>query len=87
MENVLKGPELKLPSGSYLDKDGHERRHIRTRWFEAPAGRSYSKYALPDNPQAPSEPVPRATPLPVPVYDAKQPPVFIGHYWLPCSTL
>jgi hypothetical protein len=82
----VKGPELRLPHGSYLDKDGHERRDIRTRWFEAPAGRSYGKYAFPELPEAPDSPVPATLPLPVSVYDATQPPVFFGHYWLQDAT-
>lgn len=82
VENVLKGPELRLPSGSYLDKDGHKQHQIRTRWFEAPAGRSYSEYALPINPDAPDSPVPDSLQLPVPVYGLIERPVFFGHYWL-----
>lgn len=85
VENVLKGPELKLPFGSYLDKEGHERHHIRTRWFEAPAGRTYAEYALPENSAAPKVRVPDSLSLPVPIYDSPV-PVFFGHYWLKDET-
>ncbi|WP_396604567.1 metallophosphoesterase [Bradyrhizobium sp. YCK136] len=37
-EVLLKGPELPLPDGrSFFDKDGHERREVRIRWWDRKA--------------------------------------------------
>ena len=48
------------------------------RWrqkFEAPAGRTYAKDALPENKYAPESPVPESLPLPVPVNETSERPV------------
>ena len=51
IERVLKGPEVQLPEGTTVhDKDGHVRRRVRIRWFEAPGDRSVGQYSLPLNP-------------------------------------
>ena len=37
-EILLKGPELRLPSGmSFKDKDGHTRQDVRLRWWDSDA--------------------------------------------------
>lgn len=47
LERILKGVELALPNGSFfVDGDGHERREIRVRWFDAAEGRPYGAHAL-----------------------------------------
>lgn len=80
VETTLKGLEIELPEGEgFQDKDGHARRHIRTRWWQsAPA--TYLDVAL----------VPKATlnAIPdLPLADGVLPgyandkPVFVGHYW------
>lgn len=86
VEIVLKGKEAKLPSGhSFVDKDGHRRTAIRTRWFAEP-GVNYQEYALQ------SDPIDCPIPLPADVlatatsYAVDAPPVFCGHYWLSASS-
>jgi Calcineurin-like phosphoesterase len=84
IECVLKGPELKLPDGlSVLDKDGATRTRTRIRWFEPPGTTSWGEYCLPAKslPQLQDIAVPEDCPC-VP-YAKSDPPVFIGHYWLP----
>jgi hypothetical protein len=83
VEVILKGKEGRLPEGtSFLDKDGHARTEIRTRWYLSPAGHTYRTYALQadeiacDLPLAPDV-VAAAAP-----YPATAKPVFFGHYWL-----
>lgn len=82
VERVLKGPELPLPNGvTVMDKEGHPRRRIRIRWFDEPAGQRWNSYSLPVKPELASDPVPADAPA-VP-YCSAEPPVFVGHYWLP----
>ena len=81
VETLIKGTEIPLPDGhAFHDKDGHERREVRTRWWDA-AARTFraaallgarTRLALPD--------------LPIPAYahltyDGAR-PLFIGHYWM-----
>jgi hypothetical protein len=83
VEDVLKGKELALPEGvSFKDRDGHDRFHVRVRWFESPAGKTFSEYALPGIDEVPDEPVPESASNRVTPYDRSEPPVFFGHYWL-----
>lgn len=82
VERVMKGPELGLPEGmTVTDKEGNVRRRIRIRWFESPAGQTWSSYSLPAKAHLAAAPVPVDAPA-VP-YPADAPPVFVGHYWLP----
>ena len=47
IENVLKGPELKLPAGHFtLDKANHKRDTVRIKWYESGAGRTYREHHL-----------------------------------------
>ena len=82
VEDVLKGPELKLPAGlSIVDKAGHERDTVRVKWYEEPAGRTYRGYDFgsDDVPDVAIEP---AAVRGMTGYPADAPPVFVGHYWL-----
>lgn len=85
-ETILKGKELPLPGGrTILDKDGHPRKRVRTRWFDSPAGLSFTEYALPahaDHPELREMPIPDAVIEQAVPYDPTAPPVFVGHYWL-----
>ncbi|MCA9066797.1 MAG: metallophosphoesterase, partial [Planctomycetaceae bacterium] len=48
IERVLKGPEMELPDGHVVvDKEGFQRRRIRTRWFVDPTDHTLGTYALP----------------------------------------
>ncbi len=87
VEIVLKGKELELPAGAFfVDKDGHRRTSIRTKWFTAPAA-TYEEYALQSDKIECDVAIPYGTPpilsreAYVP-YPASAPPVFVGHYWL-----
>ena len=80
-ETVLKGLEIPLPGGQhFLDKDGHKRRHIRTRWWSQGPGTFRSVAMLDDATREtlPDQPVP---PDVLPGYTDDK-PVFVGHYWL-----
>jgi len=81
VEVILKGLEIELPQGKqFLDKDGHPRRHIRSRWWQTGAT-TYKDVAivaphvLDDIPQMS---IPEDL---LPGYDGKK-PLFLGHYWL-----
>lgn len=80
-EVVLKGLEILLPGGmSFEDTDGHERRNIRTRWWEKRA-LTFRELAI-----APPEVIERIPHQPapddvVPGYHGEK-PVFVGHYWM-----
>ena len=82
-EIVLKGKEIPLPAGIYYrDKDGHERVHVRTRWYLPAEGKTYRTYSFQSDEVDCDEAIPRdivGAAIPYPA-DAK--PVFIGHYWL-----
>jgi hypothetical protein len=85
VECVMKGPELALPDDvTVTDKEGNVRRRIRIRWYDEPTGETWASYGLPVNPGLSKEPIPIDAPA-VP-YSADQPPVFVGHYWLPNAT-
>lgn len=82
VEDVLKGPELKLPAGhEIVDKSGHVRDTVRVKWYEQPAGRTYRGYHFG------SDDVPDLAIHPSAVgglvgYPIDTPPVLVGHYWL-----
>ena len=83
VEIILKGKEARLPEGSvFRDKDGHERKAVRTRWYQSPIGHTYRTYALQ------TAPIDCDLDLHTSVLDAAAPyaatekPVFVGHYWL-----
>ena len=80
VEGLTKGMEVALPQGhSFRDKDGHERRNVRLRWWDEQAS-SYQDLALmpaADRAKLPDMRVMDAKPS----YDQKK-PVFFGHYWM-----
>lgn len=81
VEHVLKGKEIRLPEGlSYRDKDGHERKNVRVRWFDSPVGKRWRDYAFGVEVDFPDDEVPPDT-LAAP-YPVDAPAVFFGHYWL-----
>lgn len=85
IECVMKGPELNLPEGmTVTDKEGNIRKRIRIRWFESPFQHTWATYSLPVKTNLPNTWVPRDAPA-VP-YAEGEPPVFVGHYWLPEKT-
>jgi len=83
IERVMKGPEMRFPNGvSLTDREGLVRKRGRIRWFDDPAGYSFSDYMFPSLPLPEFEgaAVPGdVQPCPYP-RDAR--PLFFGHYWL-----
>lgn len=82
IETLLKGKEIKLPSGQrFRDKDGNPRHEIRVRWWDAEA-RTYRRAFL--GPESARSHIPED---PIGIehridYASDEPPVFIGHYWM-----
>ncbi|MES2598283.1 MAG: metallophosphoesterase [Verrucomicrobiota bacterium] len=83
VENVLKGPELSMPSGHvFTDKEGIERRSVRVRWWDIPGTAQVSNLAMPEPFDVPGDAEPHDLRR-IPVYGPEEPPVFVGHYWMP----
>lgn len=83
VEAILKGKEFRLPSGiSFRDKDGHERRSARVKWYEPPHGHTYRTYAMPSEPVSSDESIPEEVARAAVPYPHDDKPVFIGHYWM-----
>ncbi len=81
VEVILKGMEIKLPDGvSFLDKGGHPRRHIRSRWWQSGAT-TYKATAIVPADAIEAMPDESIKPDLLPGYDGKK-PLFLGHYWL-----
>jgi hypothetical protein len=86
VETLLKGRELELPGGhSFQDGDGHVRTHVRVKWWENPAGKTYLEHAVNEfKPEVAGQlniPIP-AEMQAIPPYPTSEKPVFFGHYWL-----
>lgn len=82
VETLLKGIEVPLPAGqSFQDKDGHERHHVRVRWW-LPDAHSYRDLSL--MPSAAARAALPDTPVPANAIPAFAPtkPLFFGHYWM-----
>jgi hypothetical protein len=80
VERLLKGPEVVLPEPvTFLDKDGHERREARVRWWA-------SKPQLPACVLVPPSSTDSLPDQPFPLehyaYPSDAPVLFYGHYWL-----
>lgn len=82
IENVLKGPELRLPNGlAIVDKAGHERDSVRIKWYEDGTGRTYREHHLGCD-DVPNVVIRDRDLNCVETYPSDAPPVFVGHYWL-----
>lgn len=81
VEGLTKGLEVELPEGfTFNDKDGHLRRNVRIRWWEADA-KTYRDLALmPDEIRTRLPALPLKTDSRMPYDNVK--PVFFGHYWM-----
>lgn len=85
-ENLLNGVELELPEGHFFtDKAGFKRKDIRTRWWEPLAGKTYRQAVFPCSETVPDTIIPAEFLSKDLTYGIDQPPVFIGHYWLPAD--
>lgn len=81
LDVILKGLEVPLPTGyEFLDKDGHARQRIRTRWWELDKITYRDLAMVPEEAieEIPHEPIPEDV---LPGYDGDK-PLFVGHYWL-----
>ena len=77
IETILKGVEVALPDGyGFIDKDGHPRQEIRTRWWDPELATYRDAYIGPPGAVIPD--IPLQPSAKVPVTDR---PTFIGHYW------
>jgi hypothetical protein len=92
VEVVLKGKEVGLPEGVvFQDKDGHERRRVRTKWYADPGSGvgTYRDYAFSfrEKEQAliPATPVTAECVVDAKPYGPNEPPVLFGHYWMPAE--
>ena len=78
-EILLKGPEQRLPDGTtFFDKEGHERREVRLRWWD-PHATTFRRAAIGMEDRAEQLPDTR---LPVDFRYADATPVLFGHYWM-----
>lgn len=79
IEVTLKGKELSLPNGeSFEDSDGHKRSEIRIKWWVNPTEHDYKSIAVHPTSRIPSLKIMEEASF----YNAKDKPVFFGHYWL-----
>ena len=81
VEALTKGIEIPLPEGhAFRDKDGHARRRVRVRWWDADAStyRTAAMLPAPARERLPDTPVPGHARIGL---DGSK-PVFFGHYWL-----
>jgi len=83
-EILINGLEINLPDGYHFQRgDGHRGKAIRTRWWDDWAEKSYRQIIFPDSVQAPDLPLSEETLRQgLGKYQASEPPVFFGHYWL-----
>jgi hypothetical protein len=82
IENVLKGPELRLPTGHHiLDKANHKRDSVRIKWYESGEGRTYREHHLGSD-DVPDVAIDIGDLRTVEPYSRDAVPVFVGHYWL-----
>ncbi len=81
LNDMLKGKEFNIPAVyAWLDKDGHERKSNRWKWWVDPKQFPYDHFLFncPDalRGKMMEEPVDAS------IYPADAPPVFFGHYWM-----
>lgn len=83
LDTLLKGKEVKLPNGlSFKDKDGHERRDVRIRWWLDPSDSTFEEWSF-------AKGIDGLDDHPIDgryssryFYPKHDRPVFFGHYWL-----
>lgn len=83
LEKILKGPEVKLPEALYFkDKDGHERKHARFRWWADMSVQNYERleFSEAEITDAHKDMLTSAD-LPEPMTPEGK-VIFVGHYWL-----
>lgn len=83
LENLLKGPEVSLPKALYFkDKDGHERKNARFRWWADPSQENYERLEFTGTIISEEHKfLLKQSILPMPILP-KNKIIFVGHYWL-----
>ncbi len=80
IEETLKGKESRLPEGRFIvDKDGHKRQEIRTRWWLNPSNQTWQSFSFHKYAELPEGLVEQ--PKSSSYYSENEKPVFFGHYW------
>ncbi len=80
VEHLCKGPEVELPGDlSFVDKDGHVRRHARHRWWDPQATSYATGCEVPSSAAGLLPDTPIESPPVAPYGDSV--PVLFGHYW------
>jgi hypothetical protein len=80
IEETLKGKESRLPEdGFIIDKDGHKRQEIRTRWWLNPESQTWQDFSFHKYAELPEGLVKQ--PKNLSYYPENEMPVFFGHYW------
>ena len=83
IDQTLKGKEVSMPNGQhFFDKDGHKRNKMRIKWWEDPAEMTYKTLSIIPLENLPDEPLSKEEQQSNSYYEADEPPVFFGHYWL-----
>ena len=62
----------------FLDKDGHQRKEIRVKWWEDSSKHDYRTFGVHFDENIPNLPISTDYNF----YSEKEKPVFFGHYWL-----
>lgn len=85
VENVLKGPEIRLPGGmTHKTDDGKTRTEMRVRWWGLDGGaKILGEIAMPPGKETSREIIPAESLAESPNLELGGKPVFFGHYWLP----
>lgn len=84
IETLLKGVEVSLPEGNhYEDKEGFKRDKMRVKWWHSPVGKTFREVGMPYSESIPSAMIPKETYSEWQPYSENEPPVFVGHYWMP----
>jgi hypothetical protein len=72
-----------MPNGGFfMDKDQHQRRELRIRWWEDPALMTYKSWSVTPLETLPDEPITQVDFSNYPAYSPEAKPVFFGHYWM-----
>jgi hypothetical protein len=84
-ERLLSGVKIALPPEHYFTgKSGEKKQSVRAKWWMEWKSKSYREVAFPSSAGIPAVCVPDSLQPPsLKSYSASEPPVFIGHYWLP----
>jgi len=81
MDEILKGKEFAIPAKYvWKDKDGHERKKNRIKWWKDPNNSSYNEFLFNCPEELKEKMINRK--IDAVIYHKNDPPVFFGHYWL-----